>query len=54
MLIERASEIERLERSLESVSEGTGEAVVIEETAGAGKTALLDDVETRRAKRTGE
>ena len=47
MLIERATEISTLERSLASVSEGTGAAVVIEAPAGAGKSALLDLVETR-------
>ena len=47
MLIERATEISTLERSLASVSEGTGAAVVIEAPAGAGKSALLDVVETR-------
>ena len=47
MLIERAAEISTLERSLASVSEGTGAAVVIEAPAGAGKSALLDVVDTR-------
>jgi DNA-binding CsgD family transcriptional regulator len=43
----RTTELTALERSLASVSEGTGAAVVIEAPAGHGKSALLDAVETR-------
>ena len=47
MLIERSTEISTLERSLASVAQGTGAAIVIEAPAGAGKTALLELAERR-------
>jgi DNA-binding CsgD family transcriptional regulator len=42
MLIERAGELEVIERAVAGLAGGTGSVVVVEATAGLGKTALLE------------
>ncbi len=42
MLIERAGELEVIERAVAGLADGTGSVVVVEATAGLGKTALLE------------
>lgn len=48
-LLERDDELERISAALESARGGTGVAVILEGSAGIGKTALLADARARAA-----